>query len=340
MRCTCTHPHPPCSRPSPQDAPGCHEFLLQDDGKWLHVKETETIGEAFVQGGQMCYTGCTARVCMHLSVACIGCSPIGTQRRRLAGLHWTLCSTTHRLCMHFAFAGEGKMFSPGNLRATFDNPAYEKLIAYYIGEKYTLRYTGGMVRTMAGFARLSCGPQCACTRSADRAAPVAFRQPGRVGTPPHVDQQCKSTHFWPLSSTPAGARRVPDHREGEGRVHQRHLPLHQGQAAPAVRGAAQFRPGFDSQCRAWLPQEPALKGTRPGPISPPWLSTMRVRGISPLPALPWRINCLQVAPLALLVEKAGGASSCDGLCVSGLDVEVKQHDQRTQVNLVFGTLRL
>ena len=37
------------------------------------------------------------------------------------------------------------MFSPGNLRATFDNPAYEKLISHYIGEKYTLRYTGGMV---------------------------------------------------------------------------------------------------------------------------------------------------------------------------------------------------
>lgn len=37
----------------PQDAPGCHEFLLQDDGKWLHVKETETIGEgdAGVLGG-------------------------------------------------------------------------------------------------------------------------------------------------------------------------------------------------------------------------------------------------------------------------------------------------
>ena len=42
-------------------------------------------------------------------------------------------------------AGEGKMFSPGNLRATFDNPNYEKLISYYVGEKYTLRYTGGMV---------------------------------------------------------------------------------------------------------------------------------------------------------------------------------------------------
>lgn len=42
-------------------------------------------------------------------------------------------------------AGEGKLFSPGNLRATFDNPQYEKLISYWIGEKYTLRYTGGMV---------------------------------------------------------------------------------------------------------------------------------------------------------------------------------------------------
>ena len=29
-----------------KDAPGCHEFLLQDDGKWLHVKETTEIGES------------------------------------------------------------------------------------------------------------------------------------------------------------------------------------------------------------------------------------------------------------------------------------------------------
>ena len=27
-----------------KDAPGCHEFLLQDDGKWVHVKETTEIG--------------------------------------------------------------------------------------------------------------------------------------------------------------------------------------------------------------------------------------------------------------------------------------------------------
>ena len=39
----------------------------------------------------------------------------------------------------------------------------------------------------------------------------------------------------------------------------------------------------------------------------------------------------EVAPLALLVEKAGGESSCDGKCVSGLDVEVTEIDQRTQI---------
>lgn len=39
----------------------------------------------------------------------------------------------------------------------------------------------------------------------------------------------------------------------------------------------------------------------------------------------------EVAPLALLVEKAGGESSCDGKLVSGLDVEVTEIDQRTQI---------
>ncbi|CAK7325806.1 unnamed protein product [Dovyalis caffra] len=67
-----------------KDYPGTHEFLLLDEGKWQHVKETTEISE-------------------------------------------------------------GKLFSPGNLRATSDNPDYAKLINYYVKEKYTLRYTGGMV---------------------------------------------------------------------------------------------------------------------------------------------------------------------------------------------------
>lgn len=135
------------------DAPGCHEFLLQDDGKWLHVKETTSIGE-------------------------------------------------------------GKLFSPGNLRATFDNPNYERLISHYIGEKYTLRYTGGMV--------------------------------------PDVFQIIVKE-----------------------------------------------------------------KGVFTNVISPSTKAKLRL--------------LFEVAPLALLVEKAGGHSSCDGLCVSGLDVEITQHDQRTQI---------
>lgn len=133
--------------------PGTHEFLLQDDGKWLLVKETTEIGE-------------------------------------------------------------GKLFAPGNLRAIFDNPAYERLISYYLGEKYTLRYTGGMV--------------------------------------PDVFQI--------------------------------------------------------------LVKE---KGVFTNVTSPTTKAKLRI--------------LFEVAPLALLVENAGGASSCDGLCVSALDVPIEKHDQRTQI---------
>lgn len=45
---------------------------------------------------------------------------------------------------------------------------------------------------------------------------------------------------------------------------------------------------------------------------------------------------LQVAPLALLVENAGGASSCDGKCVSALDIPILNYDQRTEI--CFGSI--
>ncbi len=41
--------------------------------------------------------------------------------------------------------GEGKMFAPGNLRACHESEDYLKLVNYWIFEKYTLRYSGGMV---------------------------------------------------------------------------------------------------------------------------------------------------------------------------------------------------
>lgn len=136
-----------------KDAPGCQEFLLQDDGKWVHVKETTEIGE-------------------------------------------------------------GKLFAPGNLRATFDNPEYEKLVSYWLGERYTLRYTGGMV--------------------------------------PDVFQIIVKE-----------------------------------------------------------------KGVFANVTSPSTKAKLRL--------------LFEVAPLALLVEKAGGESSCDGKQVSGLDVPINEIDQRTQI---------
>ncbi len=40
---------------------------------------------------------------------------------------------------------KGKVFAPGNLRASNDNEKYNNLIQHWIAERYTLRYTGGMV---------------------------------------------------------------------------------------------------------------------------------------------------------------------------------------------------
>ena len=47
-----------------KDAPGTHEFLLQDDGKWVHVKETTEIGQCH------CLTYTVYVVCL----GCGGCS--------------------------------------------------------------------------------------------------------------------------------------------------------------------------------------------------------------------------------------------------------------------------
>jgi len=39
----------------------------------------------------------------------------------------------------------GSIFAPGNLRATNDNEKYNSLVQHWIEERYTLRYSGGMV---------------------------------------------------------------------------------------------------------------------------------------------------------------------------------------------------
>ena len=45
----------------------------------------------------------------------------------------------------FMNVAEGKLFAPGNLRATQDNAGYKQLFDYWMENQYQLRYTGGMV---------------------------------------------------------------------------------------------------------------------------------------------------------------------------------------------------
>jgi len=40
---------------------------------------------------------------------------------------------------------KGKIFAPGNLRATNDHPQYKELVDYWMTNRYQLRYSGGMV---------------------------------------------------------------------------------------------------------------------------------------------------------------------------------------------------
>jgi len=49
------------------------------------------------------------------------------------------------MCKSDIRVGEGKMFAPGNLRASVVREDYTKLVNYWMKEQYTLRYSGGMV---------------------------------------------------------------------------------------------------------------------------------------------------------------------------------------------------
>ena len=59
-----------------KDAPGCHEFLLQDDGKWFHVTETTEIGQlhqlpCLQDSPSACLLLCHACIHAHLLLMCV-----------------------------------------------------------------------------------------------------------------------------------------------------------------------------------------------------------------------------------------------------------------------------
>lgn len=68
-----------------------------------------------------------------------GCTPEGCQKSDGTWAPW-ICSR-----QKIQIQPDCKIFSPANLRAAQDVPGYKKLVDYYMTNRYTLRYTGGLV---------------------------------------------------------------------------------------------------------------------------------------------------------------------------------------------------
>jgi sedoheptulose-bisphosphatase len=68
-----------------------------------------------------------------------GCTPEGCQLADGTWAPW-ICSRNK-----ITISDEAKIFAPANLRATKELEGYKKLVEYYMQNKYTLRYSGGLV---------------------------------------------------------------------------------------------------------------------------------------------------------------------------------------------------
>jgi len=68
-----------------------------------------------------------------------GCTPDGCMLDNGEFYPW-ICSRND-----IQIRKESKIFSPANLRAAQEIPGYKKLVDYYLEERYTLRYSGGLV---------------------------------------------------------------------------------------------------------------------------------------------------------------------------------------------------
>mmetsp|Transcript_16809 Transcript_16809/g.28515 ORF Transcript_16809/g.28515 Transcript_16809/m.28515 type:complete len:330 (+) Transcript_16809:222-1211(+) len=73
--------------------------------------------------------------------------------------------TVPKLCI----APTGKVFAPGNLRATKDNADYKRLIDYWIENQYTLRYSGGLVPDIYHILIKGKGVMCNASSKSTRA---------------------------------------------------------------------------------------------------------------------------------------------------------------------------
>merc|ERR1712176_316707 len=68
-----------------------------------------------------------------------GCTPEGCQLPDGTWEPW-ICSKNK-----VEISEDAKIFSPANLRAAQDVPGYKKLVDHFMDNRYTLRYSGGLV---------------------------------------------------------------------------------------------------------------------------------------------------------------------------------------------------
>jgi len=106
-------------------------------GIWPGSKLTEVFGSELKCSG-LCVYG--PRTSMSLAIEGIPGAHEFLLVDDFSGRHGQWIKTNE-----FNTISEGKLFAPGNLRATQDNPGYKELFDFWISNQYQLRYTGGMV---------------------------------------------------------------------------------------------------------------------------------------------------------------------------------------------------
>uniref|UniRef100_A0A7S3BFE6 Fructose-1-6-bisphosphatase class 1 C-terminal domain-containing protein n=1 Tax=Prasinoderma singulare TaxID=676789 RepID=A0A7S3BFE6_9VIRI len=105
-----------------------------------------------------------------------GCTPEGCMSADGTFAPW-ICSR-----FNIKIAEDCKIFSPANLRAAKEVDGYKKLVEHYMDEKYTLRYSGGLVpdvyqqftKQQGVFANPTSGSSPAKLRLAFEAAPFGL----------------------------------------------------------------------------------------------------------------------------------------------------------------------
>jgi len=68
-----------------------------------------------------------------------GCTPEGCQLEDGSFYPWIVSRSKVQI------AQDSKIFSPGNLRSAQEVPGYKKLVDHWLENRYTLRYSGGLV---------------------------------------------------------------------------------------------------------------------------------------------------------------------------------------------------